>query len=154
MMMPGRKIACRVLPLYLAVFMLLFVGCQGSQSEATRQSQSTHLRSLITLFNSAASKPGHRPANEAELKAFIATNASQMIGSLHVGSVDELFVSERDGKRFVVFYGEPPKGTSRDVIAYEQTGVDGNRLVGYSLGMTQEVDEQQLARLVPATGRP
>jgi hypothetical protein len=88
------------------------------------------------------------------LKSFIATNASQMVDSLHVGSADELFVSERDGKHFIVLYGEPPKGASRDVIAYEQTGVDGNRLVGYSLGIMQEVDEQQLARLVPATRMP
>ena len=51
-------------------------------------------------------------------------------------------------------FATPAKGASRDVIAYEQTGVGGNRLVGYSLGMTQEVDEQQFTQLVPAAGRP
>jgi hypothetical protein len=150
----GRKMLCGSVRLGLGVAMLLLVGCHWGQSEAARQTQSSHLRSLITLYNFAASKLGHRPANEGELKSFIAANASQMIESLHVSSVDELFVSERDGKPFVVLYGEPPKGASRDVIAYEQAGVAGNRLVGYSLGMTQEVDEQQLAQIIPAASKP
>jgi hypothetical protein len=149
-----RNIVCQALQLGLIVGILLLVGCYRGQSNAARQTQTSHLRSLITLYNSAASKLGHRPANEAELKSFIAANASQMIDSLHVGSAAELFVSERDGKPFIVLYGEPPKGTSRDVIAYEQTGVDAKRFVGYSLGMMQEVDEQELSRLVPKAANP
>ena len=154
MTLSDRKRTCPGLQLGLIIGILLLVGCHRGQSNAARQTQTSHLRSLITLYNFAASKLGHRPANEAELKSFIAANASQMIDSLHVGSADELFVSERDKLRFIVLYGEPPNGASRDVIAYEQKGVDGKRLVGYSLGITQEADEQELSRLVPIAAKP
>src|SRR4051794_40232159 len=119
--------------------MLLLVGCRATKSDSARQIQSAHLRSLITVYNFASNKFGHRPANEAELKSFIAANGTQMSDSLHVGKVDELFVSERDDKPFVVLYGDSAKGPLRDVIAYEQAGIAGNRLVGYSLGMMQEI---------------
>jgi hypothetical protein len=105
------------------------------------------MRALVNLFNYAESKLGHRPASEAELKSLIKASGQQMITSLNLGSVDELFVSERDGQPFTVLYGAQPKGEARDVIAYEQTGVAGKRLVGYSLGAIAEVDEEQFAKL-------
>ena len=60
---------------------------------------------------------------------------------MKVGSFDELFVSERDGQPLVVVYGSPPKDS--DVVVYEQTGVNGKRLVGHRIGMVEEVDEAQ-----------
>jgi hypothetical protein len=128
----------------------VLVGCHGAAKQA-RQKEQSHLRALVTIFNFAESKLGHRPANEAEFKTFIQANAQGIIGSLRLASVDELFVSERDGQPFIVLYGAPPKGEARDVIAYEQNGVSGKRLVGYSIGAIAEMDEEQLAKLAPPT---
>src|SRR6476659_3197912 len=132
--------------------MLAVIGCNGAADQA-RQKEESHLRALVTVFNFAESKLGHRPANEAEFKAFIQANAKGLVESLHLGTIDELFVSERDGQPFVVLYGSAPKGEARDVIAYEQNGVSGKRLVGYSIGAIAEVDENQFAKLAPTTER-
>jgi len=128
------------------------MGCSGS-TESARQRESSHLRALVTFFNYAATKLGHRPANEAELKSFIAANGAQTLETSHISNADELFVSERDGEPFVVLYGPAPSGPARDVIAYERTGVGGHRLVAYSIGAIGEVDEQEFAGLIPAQNR-
>src|SRR3954453_13123899 len=110
----------------LLVFIL--VGCRASGTGAARQRESSHLRALVTIYNFAASKLGHRPANEAEFKSFITASAGPILESLHVKNADELFISERDGQPFVVIYGPAPAGAARDVIAYERMGVGGKRL--------------------------
>jgi hypothetical protein len=127
---------------------LVLAGCR-SKADVARSTQTSHLRSLITIFNYAESKLGHRPKNEAELKSFITTKGQGIIDSLKLGSVDELFVSERDGQPFTVLYDAPSKGEARDIVAYEQTGVAGKRLIGYSLGAIAELDEEQFAKLAP-----
>lgn len=144
----------RTLILGLLLGMLMLAGCAGAKTEAARKRESSHLRSLVSVYNFAAAKLGHRPANQAEFKSFIAANARPMLDSQHVNSVDELFISERDGQPFVVLYGEPTKGAAADLVAYEQVGVAGKRLAGYSLGAIAEIDEQQLANLAPAVNKP
>jgi len=135
-----------VIALPLAVIMV--TGCRGTKSDAARAAQNSHMRSFVTLFNFASTKLGHRPANEAEFKTFVTTNAGGMLESLHINTVDELLVSERDGKPFIVLYGEPT-GAARDVIAYEQIGQGGKRMVGYSLGAIAEADDAEMAKIAP-----
>lgn len=138
----------------LLISLLLLLGCRGAQTETARKQETSHLRSLVTLHNFAASKLGHRPATEAEFKKFIANNAKPMLDTLKISSPDELFVSERDGQPFVVIYGKPPAGAGADLIAYEQTGVAGKRFAGFSLGNIEEVDEQRFAELTRAMSKP
>jgi hypothetical protein len=76
-----------------------------------------------------------------------------MLANAEVQNTDELFISERDGKPFVIFYGQPPNGVANGVIAFEQEGVDGKRLVGYMLGMIEHVDEARFNELVPNSAR-
>jgi len=140
----------------LAVLLLFLsaAGCGSASSRSARQLESSHLRALVNLYNYAASKLGHRPANEVEFKSFIAANGGPMLESLKITNADELFVSERDGKPFVVMYGEPAKGANKDLVAYEQSGIGGKRLVGYSIGAVVEADEQEFAQLVPTQKSP
>jgi hypothetical protein len=63
--------------------------------------------------------------------------------------MDDLFVSPHDGERYVVLYGPAPKTGDASVVAYEKTGVDGKRQVGFLLGNIQEVDEAEFKKLVP-----
>ena len=53
-----------------------------------------------------------------------------------------------DSQPFVVLYGPAPQGATSDVVAYEQTGVEGRRQAVSSLGSIQEVDEAELQQLL------
>ena len=137
----------------LAVLSIVAVGCSAS-SDSAAMTETANLRSIVSLYNYATTKFGRPPANEQEFKQFIATEGTTIMERLNVTGPDELFVSERDGQPLVVVYGQRPQGMSRDVIAYEQTGVDGMRQVGTVLGMVQEVDESRFRELVPESATP
>jgi len=128
--------------LWLAAVMLL--GCHAKTG--TEADQSPHLASLVQLYLQAQSKLGRPPADEAEFKSFISSNVQ--LDSLHVGKIDELFVSERDGQTFAVLYGPPRSGIQSGLVAYEQTGVAGKRLIASSLGAVTEVGPKKFAKLV------
>ena len=130
------------------------VGCGSGQTETARQQESSHLRALIGLHRYATTQLGHRPTSEGEFKEFISNRAQAMLETLKVQNVDELFISERDNEPFVVMYGQQPPGVAPDVVAFERTGVDGKRLVGFGLGMIQEVGEEKFSELVPEGAVP
>jgi hypothetical protein len=93
---------------------------------------------------------GHAPKDEADFKQAIAS-LNLPLDSFGVESVDELFISNRDGKPLVVTYGTgSPKN---DVIVYESEGVNGVREVGYTLGRVAEVDAADFAKLVPESNK-
>jgi hypothetical protein len=88
------------------------------------------------------------------VNSFDAETLERIKGASGVASVDELFISERDGQPYVIFFGRPPAGVAADLVAYERAGVDGKRFVGYGLGVVEEVDEQRFNELVPSSARP
>jgi hypothetical protein len=100
---------------------------------------------LTNLYAKSERELGRSPANEQEFKAAIG-KMDISLEAMKVGSIDELFVSERDGQPFVIVYGQSPQG----VVAYEQTGVDGKRQVGFKLGNIEDVDEARFRELVPS----
>lgn len=120
-------------------------GCGKSGGAAKRGGD--HVRRLTNLYALVSSKLGHTPRDEDEFKKTLATQ-NLSLDRFGVTSLDELFVSERDGKPLVVVYGQPPKGS--DVVVYEQIGVGGKRQVGHRIGMVEELDEAQLKDLIAA----
>ena len=110
------------------------------QAVSSQNLEKSHVRSLTTLHGLATSKLRHPPGDVKEFRQALAT-LSVKPEQMKVGSCDELFVSERDGKPLVVVYGSPLKDS--DVLVYEQTGVNGKRLIGHRIGMVEEVDEAQ-----------
>ena len=123
----------------------LFVGC-SDVSEKTVNKELSHVRIVTMLYAKALSQLGHPPKDEQEFKQAI-SSSNISLQSLKVDSIDQVFVSDRDGQPLVVVYGPPKSGS--DVIVYEQTGVDGKRLVGHKIGMVDEVDEARFKELVP-----
>jgi hypothetical protein len=78
-----------------------------------------------------------------------------LVADAKANSVDELFISARDGRPFVIFYGgKRPKGVATDLFAYEQSGIDGKRQVAFGLGYVSEVDDQRFDEIVPSASRP
>jgi hypothetical protein len=135
---------------------LLAVGCTSQNASRSVSREDSRLRWMLKLYLHA-SQQGRAPESEVEFKKFIAEFDSAMrdrtLAGAGVDTIDELFVSERDGLPYAVIYGEPPKGIAPGLAAYEQQGVDGRRYVGYALGIIEEVDEQRFDTLVPKAVR-
>ena len=127
------------MPLLLAIAL----GC-GESGGAAPTKQASHVRKLTSLHTMVSLKLRRPPRDEQEFKQ---TLASLQISpdKYGVASIDELFISERDGQPLIVTYGTPPKNS--DVVVYEQTGVHGLRLVGHKIGKIEEVDEAGLGEL-------
>jgi hypothetical protein len=136
--------------LLLAVGLAPLLGCGGSPS-AAKNKELSHLRAVTALYFQANSRLGKNPTSPEEFREAIAAGNPDW-SKLGVSGPDELFVSERDGKPLVVLYG-PQKGPF-NVVAYEQEGLNGVRLVGTSNGQVQEADAAQFAKLVPQPAAP
>jgi hypothetical protein len=135
----------RRLCLFAAATAGLCLGC-GSGADAQKAGIS-HVRAISALYFKATSVLGRHPADEQEFKTAVSQGPMDL-DVLGVSSIDELFVSDRDGQPLVILYGAPSKGV-KGVIAYEQTGVDGVRLVGTSNGQVIEAEAAHFAKLVP-----
>lgn len=83
------------------------------------------------------------PKNEDEFKAFMRDPANaEQVAKMGVDDVDALFTSERDGEPIKVRWNV--KGSSRgcyEPVAFETTGADGARLVGFCNGTQEEVSD-------------
>src|SRR5690349_11035196 len=115
--------------LFILVAAISLEGC-GVKADHATKNESSHVRLLTSLYGMASSKLGHTPGNAEEFKQII-PKLGLSLEKLKVNSVDDLFVSERDGQPLVVTYG-PPSATS-DVVVHEQTGVNGKRQVGHKI---------------------
>lgn len=131
----------------LLAALVIACGCSGVSKEV-RNRELSHIRAITALYARAASTLGHDPGDEAEFKSAI-TQLSFDPMKFGAESVDELFISERDGLPLVIFYGSAPRGVAPGVIAHEQAGVDGVRLVGFKIGQIEEADAARFAELVP-----
>lgn len=127
--------------------LLLEGGCGPSSGTDARRMQSSRLRDVISLYVYAGRALGRPLRDEAEFKEFINKQGSKVMEKAGVNSADELLVSERDGKPFVVLYKKPANDNAAGVVAYEAEGVDGVRDVGYELGNIKEMDEDQFREL-------
>jgi hypothetical protein len=118
-------------------------GCGGT-SDLVVSKHASHVRKLTSLYALASSTLKHAPRDEPEFKQALAT-LQVAPEKYEVGSIDELFTSERDGQPLVVVYGAARKGS--DIVVYEQSGVDGTRLVGHRIGKIEELDEAAFSSL-------
>ena len=137
--------------LFLASCLCLATGCSENQSAEREQS---NLKPLAVFYGQYLGQHrGQPPGGEQEFKNFLQTLGKDRLASMQVKSVDELFVSPRDGKPYVILYG-PVANTgaglpSMTVIAYEQGGKGGKRFIARSTAAVEEVDETKFKELVP-----
>lgn len=129
---------------------LILGGCSAKSDAGS--STPDEFRKLVTLY-SRMTLGAPPPANEAAFKEAIGSSLKTVADVLKVTDVDALFTSSRDGKPIVVVYAPRPAKMDPNVVAYEQDGVDGKRLVGFSLGTVEEVDEARFRELVPTPAK-
>ena len=131
----------------ISLVLATVAGC--GKPEASAKSGGPRMGTLVSMHNRMETTTGRLPPNEEAFKKFITENGAPMLERVGVTSVDELFISERDGQPFVVTYGKYPTGMTEKIVAYEKNGSDGQRLVGYSIGAVELVDEARFREMVP-----
>lgn len=142
------KIQLHLLVVFVALPSLLLSGCGGGPSpeEAIRNANETNIQRLTNLYvRHQMLNSWVGPANEGDFKSFIEKVDSVTLSSIGVdlGSIDGLFVSERDSQPFKIVYGVT--GSSRgsnDAVIFESTGVDGVRQVGFTSMAIREYSGQ------------
>lgn len=125
------------------------VGCSSGASD-TSEPDVSRIKQLTALYASYLNRNADRPpANEGELKQYIAERGDPVLKLAGVSTVDELFVSPRDNEPHVVLYGnEAAKLIRRGVVTHEKTGVNGRRLVGHRMGFVDELDDAEFRTLL------
>ncbi len=134
----------------IAAVCLLAAGCGGSQKKSLAREQSGLKKLTVVYGRYLAQHRGQPPANEAEFKKFVQSLPPADRASLGIADSEDLFLSNRDNKPYVVIYGRPkgpPGPGGAPVIAYEQEGKSGKRWVASALGAIEEVDDARFQQL-------
>jgi hypothetical protein len=85
------------------------------------------------------------PKSMEQLKTFLQSpTVTKNLEMMGIDDIDAVFISERDDEELTMRWNV--KGSSRgcyEPVAFETTGVDGSRLVGFANGTFEEVDDEQ-----------
>jgi hypothetical protein len=143
----------------LVMIAALLAGCgQKSGPIAQEQTNLSWLGSMYSMY--IAQNGGRAPKSIDELRKFVETRSTpDVLTRLKIASMNELFVSPRDGKPFVlVSYAKlpaPTAGQPPPLVLYETAGQNGEHAVAFLGGGTQTVSATDLQKLLPPekTGR-
>lgn len=120
-----------------------FLGC-GPKAYVPTGEEAENLRQLaFSYMRYTGQHNGQSPPSEEKFKQFIVGQGYDK------AKADNMFVSPRDGKPYVVSYNVPITGSTAVVIAYEQDGVEGTRYVAFDFGGVEMADEASFRQLVP-----
>jgi hypothetical protein len=129
------------------VLMLSANGC--AQSDPLASPNAVTLRRVACVYLDYAAAKGGGPANDAQLLAHaknvalfdpLATGSDPLAG-------DAPLISQRDGEALVIRYGvrvSLARGLNAPPIAFENSGMNGTRLVAFANGKVACVDENEL----------
>ncbi len=156
----GAWLALVGLPMALA-------GC-GGQPEPPPRKHETHIRGIWHAALFYRQYNNYRwPQDAAELKQWAeATLTPQQVKDLGLVSLEETFVSPRDGEPYVVLQvtgspptvnphggeGTMPSGTVEGgpIFAHEARGIDGKRYVVYASSFAAELSEEEFQQALSA----
>jgi len=133
-----------VLCLAAAVFLTsLLTGC-GSSGPSQETLDERQLRPLVILFGQyIGTHNGRCPANEQDFRSF-AESRKDILTRFNT-DLEGVFKSKRDQQPYKVYYGLPAGYDG--LIAHEQQGANGKRLVGYSIGQVNVVSDEEFQKL-------
>jgi hypothetical protein len=110
----------------------------------------SNLRLVAVLYNQYSSAHGgEAPADAADFRAFVQSLGPGVLKRAGLTSLDDLFVSRRDGQPFAVKY-EGRDWAFDGAIAYEQEGTDGTHYVANDLGSVSEITAAQFQKRLQA----
>lgn len=122
-------------------------GCSDPIADQIGELNKSNIQRVSNLYAAFQNTKGggRGPKDQAELTQFIKEfdpHKLEMMG-VDAGTVDQLFLSERDGKPFCIRYKVGGGRGSVDPVAFEQVGKDGKWQVGFTGGKVEEVDQTQ-----------
>lgn len=134
----------------LVALALATVGCGGGQSSGNGQGlNGGKLLVMQSLYLEYLSQHNNQPPpDEKAFREFVGTKQDKLQkASL---TVDDVFISPRNGGPLRWVYGKKQSGNQAggSYIAYEQTPVDGKRLVIADRGF-QEIDDASFRQAFP-----
>jgi hypothetical protein len=134
--------------------LLALSGCGSSGgAETSPDGDYSKVRTMIGFYEGYLSDHrGQAPANEQAFRDYL--NSKQENLQKAGITVDQMFVSPREGKPLKWAYGKKPpvlKQNNMTCYAYEADPVAGKRLVIGARGMSAEIDESQFQTLFPNT---
>ena len=139
----------------LSVMLLLGLACLGCKGNATPKGPEgqNNLAAIAKIIDSfLIPHHGQGPKDEAELKSFVDSNGKTILDQFKITDVASIYKSPRDGKPYVLLVGKDYDKYQTDegsVIAYEQTGVEGVRLVVFRGGEVKEIPEAVFKTMIP-----
>jgi hypothetical protein len=127
------------------------VGCSGTEGELTPGEK--NLQTLSVMWGRYIQRNrGQSPPNEAEFKKFVKGMSKEELSGMGVdpNDIDKLFTSPRDNQPYGFAYRTPASTPGADgtmpMVIWEQTGVNGKRMVANSLGKIEEIDEAEFSK--------
>lgn len=139
------------------VLLSLGTGCSETDpKDLLAEANDQNIQRLANLYEAYQSRHNWRgPKSEEELKSFLKSWNPQKLANIGVepGTVDQVFVSERDGQPFKVRYGVPGNIMGSDApVVFEATGIEGMRMVGFLNMTSREVDAAEYEELWSGAG--
>ncbi|MEM9657721.1 MAG: hypothetical protein AAF961_05100 [Planctomycetota bacterium] len=124
--------------------LLLCPGCGGGAPPPEGQLAIESVAKWYMYYR--ADNRGRPPESEEEFMAFVVKKLQERGREV---DTSELLISPRDGKKYVVQYGEPnSRIPDQNVAVCESEGYEGMKLVGFEGGGSKEVNESELQSLL------
>jgi hypothetical protein len=119
-------------------------GCSHNKLDRPTGAMPQRMATLAACYSMYAGKhQGHLPIDEVALKNFIRSDCQYVLTKNGMTDADSMFVSDRDNNPLVVTYGKdsPNRELVPDmIVAREETGIAGKRLVVLPSGVVREFD--------------
>jgi hypothetical protein len=131
-------------------------GCSQKNLDRPTGATPQRMATLAACYSMYIGKhQGHLPNDEVALKSFVRSDCQYILTKNGIADTDSIFVSDRDNNPLVVTYAKDLPNhelTPETIIAREQTGVGGKRLVVLPSGVVREFDASTLKAMDPAGG--
>jgi hypothetical protein len=132
----------------LVLVLSLAGGCSRNKLERPAGATPQRMATLATCYSMYVGKhQGHLPIDEVGMKSFVRSECQYVLSKNGIADADSMFVSDRDNQPLVVTYGKgsPNRELVPDmIVAREETGIAGKRLVVLPSGVVREFDAATL----------
>ena len=133
----------------LLVAAFVVSGCGQGPATAQRPDAQDRITKLYNLYRAYVDAQHRPPPNEQALKEFGQKLTPDQRSARLIGDdLENIFVSPRDGKKFVVRYNVRLDPSQNKAVIWEEVGQNGMHWVALSIGYTVEYDEQMLKEYI------
>jgi len=120
-------------------------GCGGAAVAPPKVDAQERVAKVMNLIRAYVDKTQKAPPNEQALRDFGAKLTPDERSAYLIGDdLENIWVSPRDQKKFLVKYNLKPEPAVTRALVWEETGLNGMHWVALTNGYTVEYDEQQL----------